>query len=138
MSKLLLKSTTLLFSSNLADEKFDNTIGVLEDIMMGKYEPSCQRHLMYFFRSKAMAKLGGMSCTTLYSAYLPGCLNMRVTRELHVPKPLPCCRHKTCFCCLPETFARLLLQILFHAAKFSRWLNWETPRGHQCHTQNVS
>ncbi len=33
-----------------------------------------------------MAKLGNLSRATLYSACLPGLLNMRVTSEQHVPR----------------------------------------------------
>ncbi len=48
-----------------------------------------------------------------------------------------CRKNKKCFCCLPETFACLLLQILSRTTKFPRWLNWETSRGHQCRARHA-
>ncbi len=36
---------------------------------------------------------------------------------------------KKCFCCLPEPFACLLLQILSRATKFPMWLNREISGG---------
>ncbi len=79
--------------------------------------------------SKAVAKLGDMSIVlvymTLFSASLPGWLNMRVTSEQHVSRVA----ETGSVFCIPSTFARLSLQILPRASKTPKWLNWETLRG---------
>ncbi len=64
--------------------------------------------------AQPVAKLGDLSYATLHLACLPGWLDMRVTSEQHVPEKLH----------VP--------------AKFSMWLSWETPRGHQCRARHIS
>ncbi len=44
---------------------------------------------------------------------------MRVKSNMS-PESFACCGNKKCFCCLPETFACLSLQILSHATNFRR------------------
>ncbi len=80
-----------------------------------------------FYRHKSVAKLGDMSHSTYYAAFLPGWLNVRVTSDQHVPRvkearnvSVVSLKHLQCFS----------LQIASRASKFLRWLNWETSRGH--------
>ncbi len=73
-----------------------------------------------------MPKLGDMSSATLYSASLPGWLNMRVASEQHVPRV----KETRNVSVASVKHLCLSLQILSRTTKFQCWLNWETSRGH--------
>ncbi len=72
-----------------------------------------------------LAKLGDLSRVTLYSAWLPGWLNMRVTSQQHVPWVICMPWRQEMFLFSQRNICCLLLQILSYATKFRRWLNWE-------------
>ncbi len=52
---------------------------------------------------KAMAKTGDMSRATLYSACLPGWLNMRVTSEKHLPQVICMSQRQKMFLLSPRS-----------------------------------